>query len=151
MNEASTTVSEPEGGFSYTVPAGWSVMAFPGIQFRLVVGPASSGFAPNINFVVEGFTGSVEDYAVAGLQGLQAAIDDVKVADSSDFDTDSGLQGFRAVTESTQQGRALRQVFFFLPGQPGKKFVVTCSALAQDGAQHDALFDRIMRSFSVKS
>jgi hypothetical protein len=55
------------GGVSFIAPAGWKSQAFPGLKYKIAVGPAVAGFAPNINVVDESFTGSLDSYVEENL------------------------------------------------------------------------------------
>lgn len=41
--------TEKAGKFSFVPPVTWTLREFPGLKYQVVVGPARSGFAPNIN------------------------------------------------------------------------------------------------------
>ena len=121
----------------------------PGLKYQIAVGEPVDGFAPNINVVDESFRGSLSDYVAKNLQALGKLFKDFKKLSESEFKTDSGLKGTKLITQADQQGRSLRQTFFFFEGKPGKKLVITCSALADKGSKLDPLFEASMKTFAV--
>ena len=117
----------------------------PGMKFKAAVGPATAGFAPNINFVDETFAGSLDDYVTGNMRTLAAMMANYRPGEKVPFVTDQGLQGVKLVTESRQRGFALRQTFYFF-ANGNTKYVATCSTLAEDG-ERLAEFDAAMRTF----
>lgn len=141
---------ESAGGFSYCPPEGWEVREFPGMKYKLSIGQAVDGFAANINVVDEAHTGSLKDYVKANVHTLSKVFQGFKNLGQTDFKTDSGRKGFKLVTESEQQGKRLRQSFFFFEGKDGKKLVVTCSAAAADGSKLDSVFEASLKTFAIE-
>lgn len=143
-------LSEPTGGFAYTIPEGWQTRELPGLKYKIAYGPAAKGFAPNINVVNEAFAGSVEEYAALNLKAITGAFAEFRNLGQTSFVTTSGLKGVRLVTQAKQQDRLLRQVFYFLPGKANRKYVVTFSALLEDGPKHDAIADASIKTFVLR-
>jgi hypothetical protein len=141
---------EKEGGFSYRPPEGWQVGPFPGLEFMAVTGPASDGFAANINFADEDFQGSVEEYADADMKMVQFVFKDLKVLGRETFKTDQGKTAVKITTQSEQSGKMLRQIFFFFEGPAGKKLAAICSSSAKDGEILDGLFDASMKTLDFE-
>jgi hypothetical protein len=139
---------EKAGGFSYDPPKGWQVVEFPGLKYRSAHGPAENGFAPNINVVDETFAGSLAEYVDGNLATLKKMFTDFKLLKREDFQTEDGLPATRLVVEDNQQGRSLRQSFCFF-GNSTRKYVVTCTALAERGESLDALFAQSMKTFRL--
>lgn len=139
---------ERAGGFSYDPPSGWQIMSFPGQKFRISHGPRENGFAANINVVEEDFEGTLADYTELNLANIKQLFAGLTVLDRMELETDDGQPMLAIVTENQQQDRTLRQSFFFV-GRGGKKFVLTCSALADGGENLDATFVKAMKTFRL--
>lgn len=138
--------TETAGGFSFIPPEGWKIRDFPGRKFKVVVGPANEGFAPNINIVDESFDGSLEDYVKANLNALPKVLKKYRFIKQDDFVTAAGLKGVRVIVESEQNSRLLRQSFYFF-SKKNTKFVITCSASAEEGDKLAPVFDGSMKTF----
>src|SRR5262245_10093979 len=124
--------------FSLDPPAGWSKQEVPGLKYPVWAGPAADGFAPNINVVDEAFSGSLEEYTEGNLRTVARVFEGFRLLGKEPFETNSGLKGMRATVENVQQGRRLRQTFYFF-GDGSKYYVVTCSQLAS-GENLDEVF-----------
>jgi hypothetical protein len=138
---------EAAGGFSFCPPQGWTVRALPGMKYSIAAGPASKGFAPNINVVDETADVSLADYVDASKKMLSKAFKGYKEVGKREFKTTSGLKGTRLVIQSDQNGTLLKQTFYFFAGTGDKKFVVTCSALASGGEEIDEVFEASLKTF----
>jgi hypothetical protein len=138
--------TEVAGGFSFIPPDGWQIRTIPRLKFKVATGPAADGFAPNINIVDESFNGSVDDYAQANLANLQRALKQVRLLKEDQFTTAKGMQAPRMVIEHDFNGKPLHQTFYMF-SNGATKFVITCSALAQDGDRLAPVFESAMRTF----
>jgi hypothetical protein len=139
-----------DGVFSFVPPEGFKVVEFPGLKYKIAIGQPAREFAPNMNIVSEDYDKSLKQYAddtVAVLKNQGS-----NVIERTDFTTDDGAPGIKLVTENMQQvgkeQKKLRQIFFLFDGG-AKKFVVTCSTLADDGAKLDGTFDTAMKTFRI--
>lgn len=142
---------EPVGGFALCAPQGWAFRAFPGMKYKVALGPALDGFSANLNVVDEGFGGDLEHYVAANLATMRRVLTGFRILGQGAFSTDQKLEGYRVVTASLQQNRQLRQIFYFLPAGRDHYFVVTGSDLAahQDAQNaQDAAFDESVRTFA---
>jgi len=139
--------NETAGGFSFCPPQGWTVRNLPGLKYSIVAGPASKGFAPNINVVDETAGMSLTAYVDANKKMLSKAFKSYKELGKREFKTTSGLKGTRLVIQSDQNGTLLRQAFYFFAGTGDNKFVVTCSALASGGEEIDEVFEASLKTF----
>jgi hypothetical protein len=137
---------EQAGGFSYEPPKGWQLMDFAGAKYRISHGPAANGFAPNINVVEEKFSGSLSKYVDLNLESMKKAFSDITNLKREDFQTEDGAPAIRLITQNKQQGRMLRQTFYFFSNS-SRKYVVTCTTLADGGEALDATFADSMRTF----
>lgn len=138
--------AESQGRFSFIAPAGWKIEAFPGLKYKIAVGPPVAGFAPNINVVDESFTGSLDSYDEATLAGLGRMFTKFRLLKHDRFTTTEGLQGTRMVVEDEQGGRMLRQSFYCF-SQGETMFVVTCTAPAESGDELAPVFEAVMKTF----
>lgn len=145
-----TELGEPGGGFAFTVPDGWQVREFPGLKYKIAHTAPTNGFAPNLNVLDEQFPGSIEDYAAANLKTLARVFAEFRNLGQSPFVTNAGLKGVRLVTQARQQKFLLRQIYYFLPGKGDKKYVVTFSALLEDGAKYDPVVDASVKTFTLR-
>jgi len=139
---------EKAGGFSYDPPQGWRVLEFGGLKYRISAGPSENDFAPNINVVDERFSGSLPEYVDLNLQTLKKTFVDFKLIKREDFQTGDGLAAVRLVCEDTQQKKRLRQTFCFF-GNSNRKYVATCTAVADGGEKLDDLFAQSMKTFRI--
>jgi hypothetical protein len=139
---------ETSGAFSYDPPPGWQIIDYPGVKYRLSHGSPENEFAPNINVVDEAFSGTLGAYVDANLESLERQVSNLKVLTREDFKTRDNEVAVKVVIENTQQGRNLRQTFFFL-GSGNRKYVVTCTALADGGARLDAVFAKSVATFRI--
>lgn len=139
---------EKAGAFSYDPPPGWQVIEFPGLKYRISHGPRENEFSPNINVVDEAFSGTLAGYVDANLQNMEKLFVNLKVLSRADFRTQDNEAAVKVVTENEQQGRMLRQTFFFI-GSGNRKYVVTCTALADGGDKLDAVFAGSVETFRM--
>ncbi|MBT6154478.1 MAG: hypothetical protein HOL01_25760 [Planctomycetaceae bacterium] len=139
---------EKAGGFSYDPPKAWKIVEFPDLTYRVSHGPAKNKFAPNINIIVETHSMALADYVKANVKSLEE-MGKEKSADilkREDFKTEDGQVGVRLLTEITHGDLRLRQTFFFF-GNGDLKYLVTFSALAEDGKAFDEAFQQSMKTF----
>jgi hypothetical protein len=118
------------------------------LKYRISHGPRENEFAPNINVVDEAFSGTLATYVDANLQNMEKVFVNLKVLSREDFRTQDNEAAVKVVTENEQQGRMLRQTFFFI-GSGNRKYVVTCTALADGGAKFDAAFAGSVGTFRM--
>ena len=139
---------EKAGAFSYDPPPGWQVIEFPGLKYRISHGPRENEFSPNITVVDEAFSGILAGYVDANLQNMEKLFVNLKVLSREDFRTQDNEVAVKVVTENEQQGRMLRQTFFFI-GSGNRKYVVTCTALADGGDKFDTVFAGSAETFRM--
>ena len=139
---------EKAGRFSYDPPETWQIVEFPGLKYRISHGPRQNEFAPNINVVDEAFAGPLADYVDANLENMEKFFVRLDILKREDFQTEDGQAGVRVITENEQQGRRLRQTFHFF-GEGNRKYVATCTALAEGGEALDGVFEKSMKTFRI--
>ena len=98
--------------------------------------------------VDEAFSGTLAAYVDANLQNIERLFVNLKVLSREDFRTQDNEAAVKVVTENEQQGRMLRQTFFFI-GSGNRKYVVTCTALADGGDKFDTAFSESVKTFRM--
>jgi hypothetical protein len=142
--------TEKAGGYSFVPPKGWKMMEFGGLKHKIAVGPAANGFAPNIVFVDEAFKGNLIDYVAGSKDGLKKAFKKFKEISETSLKTKDGAACVRFVIERDENGKQLRQSFYFFDLSPGRKLVVTCTALTDGGEKLDPAFEESMKTFRLE-
>jgi hypothetical protein len=141
---------EPAGGFSFVPPKDWQVRDFPGLKYKVVAGPPAAGFASNINIIDESAKSSLDDYVKDSIVTLQKVLKKCRILSQEAFKTSAGLKGARVVAEGEEGDRLLRfNGYFFAQGD--MKFVVTCTALADGGAELDPVFEACLKTFRFEN
>jgi len=140
---------EGKGGFSFAPPKDWEFRDFPGMKYQIAFGPAADGFAPNINVVEENSQGTLDAYVEASEATLAKIFQKYKKISLAEFKLDGGAAAMKLVTTNEQQGKTLRQTFYLIDAND-KKFVVTCTALAEGGEKLDAAFDASIKTFKLE-
>jgi len=119
----------------------------PGLKYSIAAGPASKGFAPNINVVDEAAGMALAAYVDESKKMLSKAFKGYKELGKREFKTTSGLKGARLLIQSDQGGTLIRQAYYFFAGTGDTKFVVTCSTLASSGEAFDEIFETSLKTF----
>lgn len=136
---------DPVFGFSVDVPSIGDPKDAIAVQRLLVGGPAVNGFAPNCNVQVQ-YTDmdigpymelSRKQFVAMGLEVVEEARRKV-----------SGLPAAATDYVGPVGGRDLRFASLAVVGT-GRVWLVTCAALADSYAQHEATFSRVLESFRV--
>lgn len=145
------TVVAP-GLFSYQAPPGWTVQDSPISKYKVSFASPASGFAANINVVIETAAVPLNDYVTASLSQLKATpmLLNVKVVSQQPFQTAGGLDGQRVVVTDAMGKMDLQQTFYFFDGGSNAKLVVTASCLSSDGAADAPLFDAALKTFTLE-
>lgn len=144
----SRQLHEKAGGFSYDPPPGWTVAELPGLKYRIARGPVADAFAPNINVVDETFQGTLDAYVEANVGNMEKLLPGLKILDRAAFQTADGEPGTRVIADTQQLGRRLRQTFYFF-GRSQRRYVVTCTALADGGEALDSVFEASVKTFRM--
>jgi len=141
------TISEP-GVFTYQAPPDWEVKESPMSKYKVAMGPAKNGFAPNINVVTESYDGTLEHYVEANKTAIKDSpmFSNVTFVSQAAFEGANGVQGIRLVTTDTLGKMNLQQIFYFFSGTKGK-VVVTASSSIETGDQYTPIFDASLKTF----
>lgn len=140
---------EATGGFSYTPPVGWAIREFPGQKYRLSHDQPQNQFSANINVVDESFDGKLGAYVQANLATLEKFYQKFVMVSQGELVTTAGATAHRLTVNGRFNDKELRQIFYFFKGNGKTYFVMTCTSLASDGDQRDALFEKAAKSFQV--
>ena len=150
-NSPERTPSYDEAGVTFAIPKEWSTREFPGWKNSIVAGPVRNEFAPNINVVTENFDGDLSAYADASEAMLEKIFEDYKKVSRTDFKSESGVKMIKLVITNKQHKKPLRQWFYTFNGSGSKKYVITCTALSDSGAELDSTFDETMKTLKLKT
>ncbi len=141
--------TEKAGRFSFVPPVDWTLRRFQRLEYRVVIGPVKEGFVANMNVVLEPVEGTLDDYVKANKPVLEKVHKKFKLLEEGELKTKSGLRGVRLIIENEQNDRLLRQSMYLF-GTADRKYIVTCTTLAEDGAKFDKLFEQAMETFRLE-
>ena len=142
-------VNEPEGGFSYFVPASWIVSSMEGMPYQIARDKPVNGFTPNINILKEKNKFTFEEYYKANIAQLKEFYTDYKEITTEEFSTTAGLKGKKHLCSDKQVGKNLFQVFYFFESKDKSKIIITGSSLIEDKDKYLPVFDSIAKSFKT--
>lgn len=151
-----TRHTELQGGFSLCIPDGWVVREKkPDAKYRSLFGPMSNGFAPNINFRDEMSDLKLSAYVAEGIKLVLASTQKIGATSieplgQSDFITDSGIRGIRAIFQTLYKGILVRTTQYYFPAGSNRKIIVTCTGLDNNKEVFDRVFDRTVKSFRLE-
>jgi hypothetical protein len=135
-----------DGGFSILPPDSWQVREWPGLKYKVIIGPTSYEFNPNINFVDENYNGQLNDYVDANMEALKR-IFRYELIQRNEFITTKNLKGEKVIIHSLQNERYYRQIFYFFTVRNGRQLLATCTVPLEAGDIYDELFDKTMKTF----
>jgi len=133
--------------FSYCPPLNWTVTEFPGLKYKVVIGPTIEDFAMNIVFVDEEYNGNLSNYVSENLYQLYSFFPEYQLLDRSGFRTYSGITGERVIINNRQLGYFLRQIFYFLPLKNNKYVVITCTVVDSIAAEYLSIFEESIKNW----
>jgi len=143
----------PGGEFSFVPPEQWVMRTVPGFKHQFAFGQRKNDFTQNINFVDTTMPVKLDDFVTSNLQALQQVSQKegrpLNVLSQTEFTTEFKQRAVKVVTETEYYGKPLRQTFYYIEAKDDKKFVVTCSVLAEDGESYDKIFDSSLRTFKT--
>ena len=130
---------EANRGFLINPPESWEVINWPGLKYKAIIGQVDINFAPNINFVeIDNPFSQFYTYISVITNQLQ---ENCKVIEGSQFDTDSGLKGYKIKTNTEK----LLQIYYVFD-LTQTAFTVTCSAPLQSETDYNQVFDDSVRT-----
>jgi len=135
--DVGTAVEELEGGFSYSVPKGWTSTERKGEKFKIALGEAKDGFVPNLSITTKQYAGTLGDYVKASVRGAKKGSPSWKLIGASAILTEVGEPSIRIVSEIEVKETKIRSVTYFFAGQGDSKAFMTFTMLANDCEKHD--------------
>jgi hypothetical protein len=146
---------ESVGGFSFTIPAGWSISGvLMNAQYRVVSGVRSNYYTPSISANDEAFKGNLKDYVAHAQRSLVASskrlgFTSVKLTRQAEFATAEGVVGVKVTNAMSAGGREFIMSRYVFDGRRGKKLTFTCAALASEVEKIEPLCDSSMKSLKI--
>jgi hypothetical protein len=140
---------EEEGGFSYVPPEGWDIAEYPGLKYRISRGASENQFAPNINVVDEQFDAFLETYVDANIEAMRDFVEGFNLVEREEIVTNEGARSIKLTVDGEHYQRKLRQYFYFFDAGE-RKYIVTCSALAENAEKYEPLFDKSVKTFRIE-
>jgi hypothetical protein len=147
--ENGARVFENDGKFSYCPPLNWNVTEFPGLKYKVVMGPTDGNYTANITFVDETADVSLQDYVKTNLDMISTYFQGYKLVKRSSFKTNSGISGEFIVVNSVQSNLLLRQIIYFLPAPNNRYFRIVCSVLDEFSSKYLQLFEDSVKTFEL--
>jgi len=144
-----TRIYELNGKFSYCPPLNWSVKEFPGLKYKIVIGPIENNFTTNINFQDEIFYGNLKEYVNYSILQLPFFSSEYKLLIRNTFKTNSGIVGECVIVNNFQEGNLLRQIFYILPAPQNRYFVITCSVIDNVSSKYLSVFEESIKTFEI--
>jgi hypothetical protein len=139
---------ERAGGFTIRPPESWEAVEFPGLQYKVILGPGENGQRPNITFLTETDPHSISEYGDLVLQAVQDQLGAYTLIKREDFVTAGNINGERVIIHLVQDGYTFRRTLYLLPGKADTKLAAACTALADGGAAYDSPFEQAMKTFA---
>lgn len=84
------------------------------------------------------------------MDGLSQYFENLQVLSQDEFKPEESPPGVRIVAENVQSGRVLHQMFYLFDAG-AKKFVVTCTRLADAGEELDAVCEGSVKTLRFES
>lgn len=148
--------SEPAGGFSLCIPAGWNVTEQEGRKYKVLHGERVDNATPNINIKDEATTASLADYAAGATKYItenyqQLGMTSMKLIASEDFMTTEGKPAIKVTLSMDIKGLKARMLQFYFDGKAGQKLIVVCTGPEARMAALDPIFERTLKSFRMEN
>ena len=142
-------MQEPSGDFVYSVPSSWMVANIEGMKYQIARDIKKDSFAANINFFKENTKATFAQFFKIDMDDVRKNVRDYKEISNTNFSTEGGLKGKRLVCTNTQFGNNFMQVYYFLEGRNGDKFIITGTSLIKSQKEYLPIFDLIAKSFKL--
>jgi hypothetical protein len=140
---------EYNGNFSYCPPLTWTVIEFPGLKYKVIIGENEGGFTANINFVDEIFYGNLHEYVDISISQFPNYFSGYKLLSRNNFTTNSGIIGECIVVNNIQNKYLLKQIFYILQTPQNRYFVITCSVLDSVSEKYLSIFEESIKTFEL--
>ena len=142
-------VFEREGGFSYVPPAGWKVQRASSFKYQIVIGPASNGFTPNMNFLIEDSNMPFQEYVDLSKANIPKLLPNSVVKSSAAFDLKSGSSAAKIIWDTNINQNNIRINSYLVDGKT-RKFVITCGRALTQPTSIDVECDQAASSFRIE-
>ena len=142
-------VVEQMGGFSYSIPADWTLSKMDGMDFQIARDKISNGFYANVNILQEKNNYSFAEYFKLNLVQLKDYIADYQEINTEDFVTDSGMKGKKHICSDKQGGKSLYQAFYFFERKDKTKIIITGTSLLEEREKYAPVFDTVVKSYKL--
>ncbi|MFN4294189.1 MAG: DcrB-related protein [Thermoflexales bacterium] len=146
---ADERIEERDGGFAYIPPAGWRTEAISQSPFEVLFAPSDgSGFTANVNFNVDESGVDLETYIELAIEELKKGISGFTLRKEERLSTDQGSDVVKLTTDSTLQGRRLRQVYYLVELGP-RRLIVTYTRLQNSQQRYDRDVDNFVKTIEL--
>jgi hypothetical protein len=141
---------ETAGKFSFVPPSGWEMVEISGLKYKVARGTQEGNFSPNLNFIDEKFSGSLDDYTAASIAYMKKGFPKMSCTEPREFMTASGIRSNKLVCQNSQNGKDLAQIFYILD-DINRKIVATYTRAANSGQKYDSQIDQSMKTFRLEN
>lgn len=146
---------EPQGGFSFCVPDGWTASEKEGGKYKSLFAPAAEKFTANINMKDDVSAMALGEYATISVDYIlknyaQFGATSVKALTRDSFTTKTGLAGIKATFHAEYKGLLIGTIQYYFSGNPGQKLILTCTVLEADQATLDPVCDRAAKTLQLE-
>ena len=143
---------EAAGGFSFCLPEGWTAVERPEQKYKIIFGPRGQVFTPNINMKDEVNKAPLADYVAASLKIIlsnygQTGATSVRIMSQANFMTATRIPGIKVTLQAEYKGLLIRTLQYYFSGVQDQKLIVTCTALEEERAALDPVFERVLKTF----
>lgn len=147
--EVGERLIEKDGGFSFCPPGGWIVREFPGLKFKIAIGPRDNSFTPNINITDYQFEGTLEQFTDQSINEMKNSMESFTLITNENFVTEKKVTAKRLISISKGKKQMLRYSFLYFMGPKRKFIVITCTSPADGGEKYDNIFYESLRTVEL--
>ena len=139
----------PDDSFSILAPEGWQSVDL-GLDYPGLLGPQIGGIYQNLVFVYETSSFPLAFYSAVVQDNITASLENVTTLSEDFLTTSSGIDFFRWVTENTQQGTRMRQVFYMFENGDWKLTIIY-TRQSGEAPEQDTLIEAIIDTIQMGS
>jgi hypothetical protein len=148
-NVLGNELADAAGGFAYRMPAGWSAVRVPELDFPLAQEPQYPGYRSNIRVTREQVPTAFDLYLQQGKTSLPELLDRPVVLEDTEFTTLSGLKGRRWRVRSRLGDGEILQLFYLFPGPGDAKIAMTASCTTFQESRMVFAFDAAAKTLRL--
>jgi hypothetical protein len=138
---------EEEGGYSIVIPENWEAVKISDLKYHLIREISAVDFTPNINFTIEGYDITMDEYTDAVIEQLKNILgDDFTVLQQVNFPTLNKLIGKKLIITNNY----IRHTYYFFQGSSNIFITSVCTSLENNSEDYDILFNKIMETFKIE-